>query len=103
VINDATADPLLAQHPLVTGDFGMRFCAVVPLVSPESQVLGMLAVIDVVPREITDEQIATLEDLAAIVVDELELRLGARSLIDALDPDAELAAQPAPQTDEAQS
>jgi serine/threonine protein kinase len=93
VINDATADPLLSQHPLVTGDFGMRFCAVVPLVSPDRQVLGMLAVIDVVPREITDEQIATLEDLAAIVVDELELRLGARTLVDALDPDAELAAQ----------
>jgi serine/threonine protein kinase len=93
VINDATADPLLSQHPLVTGDFGMRFCAVVPLVSPDRQVLGMLAVIDVVPREITDEQIATLEDLAAIVVDELELRLGARTLVDALDPDAELAAK----------
>ncbi len=94
VINDATADPLMAQHPLVAGEFGMRFCAVVPLVSPDSQVLGMLAVIDVVPREITDEQIATLEDLAGIVVDELELRIGARTLMDALDPDAELAAQP---------
>jgi hypothetical protein len=93
VINDATTDPLLSQHPLVTGEFGMRFCAVVPLVSPDGQVLGMLAVIDRVPREITDEQIATLEDLAAIVVDELELRLGARTLVDALDPDAELAAQ----------
>jgi GAF domain-containing protein len=88
---------------VVTGEFGMRFCAVVPLVSPDGQVLGMLAVIDTVPREITDEQIATLEDLAGIVVDELELRLGARTLIDALDPDAELAAQPAPETDDAQT
>ncbi len=103
VIEDASADPLMAQHPLVTGDFGMRFCAVVPLVSPVAQVLGMLAVIDTVPRQITDDQIATLEDLAAIVVDELELRLGARTLADALDPDAELAAEPAPQTDEVQS
>jgi sigma-B regulation protein RsbU (phosphoserine phosphatase) len=72
-------------------------------VSPDAQVLGMLAVIDTVPRQITDDQIATLEDLAAIVVDELELRLGARTLADALDPDAELAAEPAPQTDEVQS
>jgi len=94
VINDATTDPLMADHPLVAGEFGMRFCAVVPLVSPDGQMLGMLAVIDTVPREITDEQIATLEDLAGIVVDELELRLGARTLVDALDPDAELAAQP---------
>jgi tRNA A-37 threonylcarbamoyl transferase component Bud32 len=103
VINDALADPLMAQHPLVSGEFGMRFCAVVPLVSPDGQVLGMLAVIDTVPREISEEQIATLEDLAGIVIDELELRLGARTLIDALDPDAELAGQPAPETDDAPS
>jgi hypothetical protein len=103
VINDASADPLMAQHPLVAGEFGMRFCAVVPLVSPDGQALGMLAVIDTVPREITDEQIATLEDLAGIVVDELELRLGARTLVDALDPDAELAGQQARETDDAPS
>ena len=94
VITDAAADPLTAQNPLVTGPMGMRFCACAPLVTPDGQVLGLLIVIDTVPREITDEQIATLEDLAAIVVDELELRLGARTLIDALDPDAELASQP---------
>jgi signal transduction histidine kinase len=35
-------------------------------------------VIDVAPREISDEELAHLEDLAAIVVDELELRLAAR-------------------------
>jgi eukaryotic-like serine/threonine-protein kinase len=94
VVNDAASDPRTADSPLVTGDMGMRFCACAPLVTPDGHVLGLLIVIDTVPREITDEQIATLEDLAGIVVDELELRLGARALIDALDPDAELAAQP---------
>jgi hypothetical protein len=86
VVNDAAADPRTAEHPLVTGPLGMRFGACAPLVAPDGQVLGLLIVIDVVPREITEEQLATLEDLAGIVVDELELRLGARTLIDALDP-----------------
>jgi hypothetical protein len=90
VITDAAADPRVAEHPLVTGALGMRFCACAPLVAPDGQVLGLLAVIDVVPREVTDEQMETLEDLAGIIVDELELRLGARTLIDALDPDSEL-------------
>lgn len=40
--------------------------------------LGTLNVIGTKPREMTEEEIATLEDLAAIVVDELELRLAAR-------------------------
>jgi serine/threonine protein kinase len=103
VINDAAAEPGMAESPLVTGPMGMRFCAMTPLVSPDGYVFGLLIVIDTVPREITEEQIATLEDLAGIVVDELELRLGARTLIDALDPDAELAGQPTRETDDAQS
>ena len=94
VINDAMSDPRTAQHPLVAGEFGMRFCACAPLATPDGQLLGLLIVIDFVPREVTDEQLATLEDLAGIVVDELELRLEARTLADALDPDAELAAEP---------
>jgi eukaryotic-like serine/threonine-protein kinase len=88
VVSDALADPRVAQHPLVASEFGMRFCACAPLVAPDGQLLGLLAVIDFVPREVTEDQLETLADLAAIVVNELELRIGARTLADALDPDA---------------
>jgi hypothetical protein len=37
-----------------------------------------MCVIDREPRELTDEQARVLDDLAALVVDELELRLAAR-------------------------
>ncbi|MCU1418140.1 MAG: serine/threonine protein kinase [Schumannella sp.] len=88
VVSDAQADPRMADHPLVKGEFGLRFFAGAPLVAPDGQLLGLLAVLDYVPREVTDDQLETLTDLAAIVVTELELRIGARTLADALDPDA---------------
>ena len=43
--------------------------------------LGTLCVIDREPRPVTEEQIEQLRDLAAIVMDELELRLSAKRTI----------------------
>lgn len=40
-----------------------------------------LCVVDREPREATDDDIATLRDLASFVVDELELRLSARRVV----------------------
>lgn len=65
-------------HPLVTGDVGMRACAGAPIVDPEGATVGMLLVIDTQPHDFTPDDLATLDDLAAIVVSELELRLDAR-------------------------
>jgi tRNA A-37 threonylcarbamoyl transferase component Bud32 len=78
VVEDARLDPRLDSHPLVTGELGMRFCAASPLVDDDGQLLGMLVVIDTEPRTATEDQLATLSDLAALVVTELELRLLAR-------------------------
>lgn len=75
VVEDATQDPRFRDHPWVTGDPHIRFYAGAPLVTPEGQVLGSLCVIDRAPRTITASQRATLKELAAIVMDELELRL----------------------------
>jgi hypothetical protein len=65
-------------HPLVTGDVGMRACAGAPIIDPEGATVGMLLVIDTRPHDFTADDLATLDDLAAIVVSELELRLDAR-------------------------
>jgi sigma-B regulation protein RsbU (phosphoserine phosphatase) len=43
---------------------------------------GTLNVIDVKPRQVSEAEISTLRDLAAIVVDELELRLATRRTLE---------------------
>jgi signal transduction histidine kinase len=77
--SDESLDPQLLSDPLVAGEHGFRFYAAAPLISPDGFNLGTLCVIDRQPRTLSDQEIATLEDLAAIVIDELELRHAARS------------------------
>src|ERR1051326_4533408 len=79
VISDATLDPTAHANPLAAGDLGVQFYAAVPLTTPDGFNLGALCIVDTSPRELGDGELATLHDLAAIVMDELEVRLSARS------------------------
>jgi len=81
VITDAPADPRAMANPLVAGEFGLRFYAGVPLTTSAGFNLGTICVLDTNPREVTAKEMATLADLADIVVDELELRLSARETV----------------------
>lgn len=78
IVSDAEVDPRTLTNPLVCGELGLRFYAGVPLTTSDGYNLGTLNVIDTKPRQVSEEEIATLQDLAAIVVDELEVRLAAR-------------------------
>jgi sigma-B regulation protein RsbU (phosphoserine phosphatase) len=80
VVLDASVDPRHLTNPLVAEEFGLRFYAAAPIVTHDGYRLGTVNVMDRHPREITQLQMDTLQDLAAIVVDELELRLSARRL-----------------------
>ena len=75
--------PIHARWPirLVAGDFGLRFYAGVPLQTSDGFNLGTLCVIDKEPRPVDQDQIDDLKDLASLVVDQLELRLAARTAI----------------------
>ena len=78
IVTDAAVDVRTIDNPLVAGDLGLRFYFGVPLTTSDGFNLGTLNVIDVEAREVSAEEIQTLTDLAAIVMDELELRLDAR-------------------------
>jgi len=75
VVPDAAADDRFAANPLVTEDPNIRFYAGAPLVTPEGHVLGTLCVIDRSPHpEFSDEQRCLLQDLAVLVMTEIEAR-----------------------------
>jgi len=78
VVTDARTDPRALANPLVAGEFGLQFYAGVPLRTTEGHALGTLCVLDFEPREVTADELESLEDLAAMVMSELEIRLDAR-------------------------
>jgi GAF domain-containing protein len=80
-VRDAVVDPRTLTNPLVTGALGLRFYLGVPLTTHDGYNLGTLCVIDREPRTASEDDIATLRDLASMVVDELELRLAARQVV----------------------
>src|SRR4051794_7355598 len=77
VIPDTLLDPVAVDNPLVAGDMGVRFYAAAPIVTGDGHRLGTVNVLDTKPRSVTAHDTATLTDLAAIVMDEMELRLSA--------------------------
>jgi sigma-B regulation protein RsbU (phosphoserine phosphatase) len=77
VVTSAEDDPRTAGNPLVHGELGVRFYAAAPIVTQDGHRLGTVNVIGNKPRAITEQETQTLRDLAAIVMDELELRLAA--------------------------
>jgi len=82
VINDAPRDPRALSNPLVAGELGLKFYAGVPLRTSEGHNLGTLCILDFQPRQLTAREAASLEDLAAMVMNELELRLASRRAAD---------------------
>lgn len=79
VIEDTETDPRALSNPLVAGEFGLKFYAGVPLRTRDGFNLGTLCILDTESREFTPEETAILEDLAGIVMNDLELRLESRS------------------------
>lgn len=75
VIKDAAVDPRTLQHPLVRGELGLRFYAAAPIRTHDGYRLGTVNVIDQRPREAAPRKLRALQHLAAMVADELELRL----------------------------
>jgi anti-anti-sigma factor len=76
LVPDTAADPAARANPLVTA-LGLRFYAGSPIVTPDGYRLGTVAVMDVEPGRVDPGELGVLADLAAMVADELELRLEA--------------------------
>lgn len=84
VVPDATQDPRFAQNPLVTGSPDIRMYAGAPIVSHSGHALGTVCVIDQTPRELTPDQIDSLQALSRQVSHLLELRRVTRNSVDSV-------------------
>jgi diguanylate cyclase (GGDEF)-like protein len=73
VVPDAKKDVRFVDNPLVTGPFGLRFYAGVPVLSPSGHPVGALCVIDRVPRQPSAEELDQLRLLAVGVTSALRL------------------------------
>lgn len=80
IVEEARTDPRTLANPLVAGQFGLQFYAAVPLRTTDGHRLGTLCLIDKEPRLFSPKQAHVLQQLADVVMDEMELRLAARRL-----------------------
>lgn len=74
VVDDARTDPRAASSPFVQ-DHRIGLYAAAPIVTFDGHQLGAVAVMDTEARQVTDDDRIVLVDLAAIVMEQLELRL----------------------------
>ena|ERR1700694_2088046 len=51
IFEDALSEPCLIANPLVAGEFGLRFYAGAPLVTPEGFNIGTVCIVDKISRE----------------------------------------------------
>jgi len=65
IIPDTAKDERFADNPLVTDEPNIRFYAGCPIRLSDGSALGTLCIIDRKPRELTEEDIEALQDLAA--------------------------------------
>jgi signal transduction histidine kinase len=78
LFKDMLEIPELSNNPFVVMENGVRFYAGAPLKTTEGLHLGTVCVLDVEPKEVTEQQLNMLETLSSIAMDELELRLATR-------------------------
>ena len=78
IIRDARADLRTLFNPLVAGELGLQFYAGIPLRTRDGYNLGTLCILDIQSRTLSHRDLKTLEDLAAIVMNDLEQRLQSR-------------------------
>ena len=82
IVEDATKHELFSDNPLVTDEPYIRFYAGIPVKAINGDNLGTFCIIDIKPRELTQNDIEALLDLAKLA--ERELNISELALYDDL-------------------
>ncbi len=75
VVQDTFQDDRFSSHPMVTGEPQIRFYAGAPLLTSQGHAIGVICVIDTVPRQLDAKQLESLQYMAQQVMVMLEGRL----------------------------
>jgi signal transduction histidine kinase len=75
IFENAADEPCLVANPLVAGSFGLKFYAGAPIITHDGYNIGTVCLVDKNPRAFSENDKAMLQDLAGIVMDELEIRI----------------------------
>lgn len=78
VVSDALCDTGCRHHPWVTGPLGVRFFAAVALSTVEGVNVGALALMDTIPRELSDREARMLSAMARLAMDHVALQASVR-------------------------
>jgi signal transduction histidine kinase/DNA-binding NarL/FixJ family response regulator len=90
VVENALEDPRFLDNPLVSGDFHLRFYAGVPLRGLKGHRIGTFCMIDKRPRILSDKELRTFHDLAALAQREIDARRLTEAIQRISEQDAEL-------------
>ena len=71
VVPDTHLDLRFADNPFLNTDPGICFYAGCPVRAPDGEKIGTLCALDMRPRELSDEQVECLQDMASLVETEL--------------------------------
>jgi serine/threonine protein kinase len=77
-VPDVQAEQRFARNPIVQQDSSLRAFAAVPLLTSDGHSIGTLCVFDRRVRTFTDQELDDLQQLAAMAMRELDLRLASR-------------------------
>lgn len=72
IIHYAKQEKCLLSNPIVAAEFGFKFYAGSPLITPDGFAIGALCITDTKSREFTPKHIESLKDLAAMVMEAIE-------------------------------
>lgn len=84
LVPDTRQDERFEDNPLVTGDTNISFYAGCPIRGPQGQKVGTICALDTRPRELDEEHVQLLRDLAALVETELRVATLSKSQSDLL-------------------
>jgi GAF domain-containing protein len=75
VVPDTQVEPLMAQHPMVTGAPHIRFYATCPIYNEQGALVGSINLVDGKPHTFSENDRLALRDMARMVERELYARL----------------------------
>lgn len=79
IVSDARRHPLLHENPAIK-DVGAIAYLGMPLATVEGHAVGSFCAVDTTPRDWSPEDIDAMRELAALVMERIELRLAAKEL-----------------------